>query len=65
MGLGLDAGERFEVYVSHIESPGRFWIQRADAEKTLEELTESLEVCADKPEIDREEVCVGEMFASK
>ena len=62
--LGLDAGERFEAYVSYVESPSQFWIQRADSEQTLQEIGFALEN-VEKTTVERKEMVVGEVFAAR
>ena len=64
VGLGLDAGERYEAYVSYVESPSQFWIQRTDSEQTLEEIGAALEN-AEKTTVERKEIVVGEVFAAR
>ena len=64
VGLGLGAGERYEGYISCVESPGQFWIQRADSEHTLEAIGAALEN-AEKTTVERNEVVVGEVLAAR
>ena len=64
VGLGLDAGERCAAYVSYVESPSQFWIQRADSEQTLQEIGVALEN-AEKTAVERKEMTVGEVFAAR
>ena len=64
VGLGHDAGERYEAYVSYVESPSQFWIQRADSEQTLEEIGVALEN-TEKTTVERKEIEVGQVFAAR
>ncbi len=48
LGLESDAPEKFEVYVTQVESPGVFFVQRTDAGHSILELGESLKACTDE-----------------